>query len=76
MNIDTLHLTAFALESSGAAAMSIGSVHTLTLKAGHPTPGGWPFAGSAGIGLARAGQPAEAVAMRGLTLTFPLEPKA
>ena len=33
MNIDSLPLTAFALEASGAAARAVGSVHTLTLKA-------------------------------------------
>jgi hypothetical protein len=33
MNIDSLPLTAFALEASGAAAQAVGSVHTLTLKA-------------------------------------------
>ena len=32
MNIDSLPLTAFALEASGAAAQAMGSPHTLTLK--------------------------------------------
>jgi len=70
MNIDSLHLTAFALESSGAAAMAVGSVHTLTLGTGDPSPQPWPLAGRAGIGPALAPQPAAAVQHRGLTLTF------
>lgn len=32
MNIDLPSLTAFALEGSGAAAMAMGSDHTLTLQ--------------------------------------------
>jgi len=68
MNIDSLHLTAFALESSGAAAMAVGSVHTLTLGAGRPSPHAWPFAGRAGVGPAPT--PRTAPASPGLTLTF------
>ncbi|RYG13666.1 MAG: hypothetical protein EON92_04805 [Burkholderiales bacterium] len=71
MNIDSLHLTAFALESSGASAMAIGSVHTLTLKPGHSVPPDWPFAGRAVIGPAPARQRSEAAPTGiGLTLTF------
>ena len=70
MNIDSLHLTAFALESSGAAAMAVGSVHTLTLGTGNPSPQAWPLAGRAGIGPALAPQPTAAFQPQGLTLTF------
>lgn len=70
MNIDSLHLTAFALESSGAAAMAVGTVHTLTLETGNPSLQAWPFAGRAGIGPALAPQRAAAPASFGLTLTF------
>lgn len=73
MNLDTMHLTAFALESSGAAAMAIGSVYTLTIPPGHCPPHGWPLAGLAGVGPAAAAQAAAAFAPpQGLTITFPL----
>ena len=39
MNIDSLPLTAFALEASGAAARAVGSAHTLTLKLAAETSG-------------------------------------
>jgi len=70
MNIDSLHLTAFALESSGAAAMAVGTVHTLTLGTGNASPQTWPFAGRAGVGPILAAQPAAAAQAPGLTLTF------
>ncbi|MEP6824022.1 MAG: hypothetical protein ABI919_04345 [Ramlibacter sp.] len=71
MNIDSLHLTAFALESSGAAAMAVGSVHTLTVAIGNPATQAWRIGGRAGIGPALAPQSAAAApAAVGLTLTF------
>lgn len=69
MNIDSLHLTAFALESSGAAALAVGSVHTLTVKTGDSPPQAWPFSGRAGVGPAPQRVDAVPTAM-GLTLTF------
>ena len=77
MNIDSLPLTAFALEASGAAALAVGSVHTLTLGADTtPLPMGASWIGGqvwVGAGLARAdgGRTAAPAEMPiGLTLTF------
>ena len=64
MNIDSLPLTAFALEASGAAALAVGSVHTLTLEtAAFAQPSDVPARESFQVSVERSSQPA-------ITLTF------
>ena len=71
MNIDSLPLTAFALEASGAAARAVGSAHTLTLKlaaasSGAPPAASWcgPPDGASSVSVLSATPAAP------LTLTF------
>ena len=77
MNIDLLPLTAFALEASGAAALAVGSAHTLTLMP--PTHAAslqtLPLKGTARAGTASFADGTGALALPpqpnlALTLTF------